>query len=55
MKHILYVEDDTMIASGLVYALEQEGYGVIHCKSVDEAVSKLPGDRFDLALLLEIL
>lgn len=40
-----------MIASGLIYVLEQEGYGVIHCKSVDEAVSKLPGDRFDLALL----
>lgn len=51
MKRILYVEDDIMIASGLIYALEQEGYGVIHCKSVDEAVSKLPGDRFDLALL----
>ena len=25
-KHILLVEDDAIIASGLIYALEQEGY-----------------------------
>ena len=25
---ILLVEDDTMIASGLMYALEQEGYEI---------------------------
>lgn len=51
MKRILYVEDDIMIASGLLYALEQEGYGVVHCKGVHEAVSQLSEDRFDLALL----
>ena len=28
---ILLVEDDTMIASGLMYALEQEGYEPFHC------------------------
>lgn len=51
MKRILYVEDDIMIASGLIYALEQEGYGVIHCKCVEEALTKLPNETFELALL----
>lgn len=50
MSHtILLVEDDAMIASGLVYALEQEGYAVTHCKTVREA--KSAGTRFDLAIL----
>jgi DNA-binding response OmpR family regulator len=31
---ILFVEDDAMITSGLLYALEQEGYSVIHSKNV---------------------
>ncbi|GHU60324.1 hypothetical protein AGMMS49975_29280 [Clostridia bacterium] len=34
---ILLVEDDAMIASGLVYALSQEGYSVTHCASLREA------------------
>jgi DNA-binding response OmpR family regulator len=48
---ILLVEDDAMIASGLVYALEQEGYAVTHGKTVREAQSALANGRFDLALL----
>lgn len=51
MKRILFVEDDVMIASGLVYALEQEGYSVVHCKGMNEAVNTLVNDKFDLALL----
>ena len=31
---ILLVEDDAVIASGLVYALEQEGYSVCHAETV---------------------
>ena len=50
-KNILIVEDDAMIASGLVYALEQEGYAVTHCKSVGEAQSTLTEAQFDLAIL----
>lgn len=51
MKRILYVEDDLMIASGLMYALEQEGYCAVHCKTLSEVLNKLPDNQFDLALL----
>ena len=51
MKKILLVEDDAIIASGLVYALEQEGYTVVHSKNVSEAKNKITGDNFDLAVL----
>ena len=37
MKQILLVEDDTMIASGLIYAWEQEGYAVTHCATIAQA------------------
>jgi DNA-binding response OmpR family regulator len=50
-KNILLVEDDAMIASGLAYALEQEGYAVTHCGNVREAKDAVSGGRFDLALL----
>ncbi len=51
MKRILIVEDDKMIASGLIYALEQEDYAVTCRKSVREAVAAISNDSFDLALL----
>jgi len=41
---ILLVEDDAMIASGLVYALEQEGYVVTHCKSARDASLAIAGE-----------
>jgi DNA-binding response OmpR family regulator len=47
----LLAEDDAMIASGLVYALEREGYAVTHCKTVREAREAAAGRRFDLAIL----
>jgi len=50
-KNILLVEDDAIIASGLVYALEKEGYFVVHGKSVTEAVNAAQNDKFDLAIL----
>ena len=49
--NILLIEDDAMIASGLVYALEQEGYAVTHKKSVCEARSAIIDVRYDLAIL----
>ena len=51
MKRILLVEDDEIIASGLVYALEQEGYTVIHDKNVSDAKIKILNENFDLAIL----
>jgi len=52
MEKILLIEDDAMIASGLVYALEQEGYSVTHGRSVREAKGAIDtGMRYDLAIL----
>jgi DNA-binding response OmpR family regulator len=51
MKRILLVEDDMIIASGLVYALEQEGYTVTHSKGVCEAINAIRNDKFTLAIL----
>lgn len=48
---ILFVEDDRIIASGLCYSLEQEGYDVTHCLNVDSAITAINQDDFDLALL----
>lgn len=50
-KHILFVEDDASIASGLIYAMEQEGYRVTHCKNVSAAFERMEDRTFDLALL----
>ena len=50
-ERIILVEDDAMIASGLVYALEQEGYFIVHCKSVSEARIAVENEHFDLAIL----
>ena len=38
MSRILLVEDDTMIASGILYALETEGYETNHATGI-KAVS----------------
>lgn len=50
-KHILFVEDDASIASGLIYAMEQEEYRVTHCKNVSAAFERMEDIPFDLALL----
>lgn len=51
MAEILFVEDDRMIASGIIYALEHEGYRVTHCASVQDAAEALHGCTFQLAIL----
>jgi len=48
---ILLVEDDAIIASGLVYALQNEGYVVTHCRNVKEAGELILSSVFDLAIL----
>jgi len=52
MKYnILLVEDDHMIASGLVYAFEQEDYDITHCKNIADATYAISNTQFDLAIL----
>lgn len=51
IKRILLVEDDSMIASGIMYALEQEGYEPVHCGDVHTAYSEILNEPFDLAIL----
>lgn len=48
---ILLLEDDPMIGSGLVYALESEGYQVVHCTDVHTAHMELQKHEFSLAIL----
>ena len=48
---ILLVEDDAMIALGLVYALQQQGYDVTHCDCLQSARCALQAARFHLAIL----
>ena len=49
--NILFAEDDAIIASGLIYALESEGWTVSHCRDVAGALRALAEERFALALL----
>jgi len=49
--NIILVEDDAIIASGLIYALEQEGFRVTHAKSAAEAAEALEKSGFELAVL----
>ena len=51
MKQILLVEDDSIIAYGLIYVLEQEGYTVVHKAQVREAVVTIMNNKFDLAII----
>lgn len=51
MTKILLVEDDVMIASGVKYALEIEGYEVIHVTDIKSAFDVIKDTYFDLAIL----
>lgn len=48
---LLLVEDDSAIALGLEYSLEQEDYVVTICNSVASAMDKIAQETYDLALL----
>ena len=39
MSRLLLLEDDTMIASGILYALESEGYETNHATRIKDARS----------------
>ncbi|MDR2832802.1 MAG: response regulator transcription factor [Streptococcaceae bacterium] len=51
--NILILEDDQMIAYGLIYALEQEGYQVTHFETIKQARNYIENQpsTFHLALL----
>ncbi|MGN0352090.1 MAG: response regulator transcription factor [Roseburia sp.] len=51
MVNILLVEDDSMIASGLKYALEMENYEVFHVVNVKDAIEIIENKKLDLAIL----
>lgn len=48
---IFVLEDDATIAMGLTYALQQEGYGTTHCKTVKEALKTIEQESFSLYIL----
>lgn len=48
---IFVLEDDAAIAMGLAYALQQEGYGTTHCKTVQEALKTIEQESFSLYIL----
>ena len=51
MSRILLLEDDTMIASGILYALETEGYETNHATGIKDARSLIEYYDFDLAII----
>lgn len=48
---IVLLEDDLMIAGGLIYALEQEQYDITHAKTIEEGKNVIKSTTFDLAIL----
>ncbi|MDR1704462.1 MAG: response regulator transcription factor [Clostridiales bacterium] len=48
---ILFAEDDALIASGLIYALESEGYEVSYCQDCKAALEAAWDEDLSLALL----
>lgn len=51
MIKILLVEDDSVIASGIKYSLELEGYDITHVTNVNDAIATLENINFNLAIL----
>lgn len=51
MSRILLLEDDTMIASGILYALETEGYETNHATGIKDAGNLIEQYNFDLAII----
>ena len=47
----MLIEDDAVIAAGLVYALENEGYFVTHIRDLASSQCKLKSHTYDLAVI----
>ena len=48
---ILLVEDSDMVAKGLIYSLEQNGYDVIHKTTEKETINFLKENSVNLVIL----
>ncbi len=48
---ILFVEDSIMLAKGLIYSLEQNGYNVIHKTNKKDTISFLKNGKVNLVIL----
>ena len=48
---ILLVEDNEILAKGLIYSLEQKKYQVIHTLNVENTIKILKTEKIDLAIL----
>ncbi len=48
---ILLVEDEPAIAETLIYALQREQYGVVHCLTGQQALAQFQTTPFDLLIL----
>lgn len=51
MSKVLLIEDDTMIASGICYALEMEGYETCSVTKIADAKKIALDKKFDLAIV----
>lgn len=51
MKHIFFVEDDASLVSGLVFALERQGYAVHVARTFAEAQTQWNAQPYDLVIL----
>lgn len=51
MIKILFVEDDMPLALGIEYTLRQEGFDVVHAKSLEEARRQYKISQFNIILL----
>jgi DNA-binding response OmpR family regulator len=49
--HILLVEDESHLARGICFNLEQDGYRVSHLETGEEALQRIGYDRFSLIIL----
>ena len=51
MTKILFIEDDLPLALGMEYTLKQEGFDVVHAKSLNEARDQYKNNEFNIILL----
>lgn len=49
--NILLVEDNEMVAKGLIYSLKQNEYNVIHKSNVKETINFIKNEKTDLVIL----
>ena len=48
---VLLVEDNEILAKGLIYSLEQKNYNVVHTTNVKETEEQLSNEKIDFAIL----